>query len=118
MNLEENEKQNAKTGQARANVYFIGPQYDKDIPVKHRNNNSTNLSITKYIVIKVKIYVKNVFLSVFNNFKNLSIYFIMYPLFLNLYHIYILSYKIDKKTIVFVKKEEENRKKSIISKFK
>ena len=44
VNDEEPENKYAKTGQAIANVYFIGPQYDNDIPVKNKNNNSTTLS--------------------------------------------------------------------------
>lgn len=64
-NLEAYENKKANTGHANANVYVIGPQYEYDIPVKHRNKSSTNLSTTIYIVNKVKIYVANVFLSVF-----------------------------------------------------
>ena len=41
---DEPENKNANIGQAIANVYFIGPQYDKEIPLKNRNSNSTTLS--------------------------------------------------------------------------
>lgn len=71
-NFDAPENKNAKTGHANAKVYAIGPQYELETPVKHKNNNSTNLSTTRYIVIRVNTYVKNVFLSVPKNFKNLS----------------------------------------------
>lgn len=72
VNDEEPENKNAKIGQAIASVYCIGPQYDNDIPLKNRNSNSTTLSTNIYIDISVNIYVKKVFLLVFNFFKNLS----------------------------------------------
>ena len=72
VNEEEPENKNAKIGQAIANVYWIGPQQDNDIPLKNRNSNSTTLSTKIYIDISVNIYVKNVFLLVFSFFKNLS----------------------------------------------
>ena len=49
------EKRNAHTGHASANVYAIGPQYETLIPVNTKNNTSTNLSITMYIVNSVNI---------------------------------------------------------------
>ena len=73
VNDEEPENKNAKIGQAIAKVYCIGPQYDNDIPLKNMNNNSTTLSTNIYKEMSVNIYVKNVFLFVFNFFKNLSI---------------------------------------------
>lgn len=46
-NFEAPENRNANTGHANASVYCIGPQYEFETPVKHKNSNSTNLSITK-----------------------------------------------------------------------
>ena len=46
-NFDEPENRNAKTGQAKASVYAIGPQYEFETPVKHKNNSSTNLSTTR-----------------------------------------------------------------------
>ena len=60
-NFDGPEKKNANTGQASAKVYFIGPQYETDIPVKNKNNNSTTLSTNIYNVARVRTYVKNVF---------------------------------------------------------
>lgn len=71
-NLEAKENRNAKTGQARASVYLIGPQYDTEIPEKNIKNSSTTLSNAIYIEHNVNTYVKKVFLSVFSIFKNLS----------------------------------------------
>lgn len=87
---------------------------ETDIPVKHKNNNSTNLSITTYAVRIVKIYVKKVFLSVFKIFNNLSKYFkkihhfhymkiVKELMFFQKTFTYILSYKIKKKTRVLAK---------------
>ena len=89
-NDEAPENKNAKTGQAKAKVYLIGPQYETDVPEKNKNNSSTNLSTAIYTLINVKIYVKNVFLSVFKNFKNLSIIFkLLSPLSkIKIIHIY------------------------------
>ena len=88
-NLEDDENKNAKTGHASANVYWKGPQYDTEIPVKHINNISTTLSTHTYIVSNVKIYVKKVFLSVFSIFKNLSKYFNYFTTFkIIIIHIY------------------------------
>ena len=55
-------------------------------------------------VKRVKIYVKKVFLLVFNFFKNLSKNFIIYSPFLYFNSTYILSYKMAKKTSIFGKK--------------
>ena len=51
---------------------------------------SINLSTTIYIENRSNIYVANVFLSVFNLLKNLSIYFIFSPLsdFTNIHFYY------------------------------
>ena len=68
---------NANTGQAKAKVYSIGPQYEYETPVNIISNISTNLSTARYTEIKVSTYVANVFLSVFSFFKNLSMYFIL-----------------------------------------
>lgn len=46
-NFDDPENRNANTGHANAKVYCIGFQYVLATPVKHRNNNSTNLSTTK-----------------------------------------------------------------------
>ena len=46
-NLDEHENRNANTGQARARVYVIGPQYETAIPVKIIISISTILSTTK-----------------------------------------------------------------------
>ena len=101
-NFDENANKNANTGHASAKVYFIGPQYDTEIPVKHKNNTSTILSTHIYTEINVNIYERNVFLSVFSTFKNLSKYFKLIHHFQN-NHTYILSYKMAKKTIDFKK---------------
>ena len=60
------------------------------MPEKIKNKISTNLSTAIYMESKVNIYVKNVFLSVFKNFKNLSIIFKVFsPLSkLKILHIY------------------------------
>ena len=60
----------------------------------------------------VNIYVKNVFLSVFSFFNNLSIYFKSFHHFHTKNHTYILSYKIAKKSSVLGKFVEvmENKK--------
>ena len=47
VNLEGPEKRYANTGQASANVYINGPQYEEDTPVIPKNTNSTILSTTK-----------------------------------------------------------------------
>ena len=90
-NFEFPEKRNANIGQANAKVYCIGPQYDDDIPVKIIINISISLSITKYVVIRVSIYVKNVFLSVFSTFRILSINFNNFTTFKKIkFNIYII----------------------------
>ena len=43
-NLEPAPNRNAKIGQSRANVYANGPQYETEIPEKHKNSISTILS--------------------------------------------------------------------------
>lgn len=108
VNDDEPENRKAKSGQANAKVYLIGPQYDIDIPLKNRNNNSTTLSTKIYIDISVSIYVKKVFLLVFNFFKNLSKSFkTCHHFHFICNYTYILSYKIRKKTrylVDFIKK--------------
>lgn len=81
-NFEAKPNKKANTGQAIANVYIKGPQYETLTPVKIKNNTSTILSTMKYIESKVNIYVTNVFLSVFRNFKNLSMYFKIFTTFM------------------------------------
>ena len=82
-NFELHENRKANIGQQKANAYFIGPQYELPIPVNIIIKISVTLSIVKYIVSKVNINVRNVFLSVFNNFKNLSIIFKFFTTFKN-----------------------------------
>ena len=75
-NSEAPENKNANIGHANANVYWNGPQYEYETPVKIIKSISTILSTAKYTVTNVKIYVAKVFLLTFNFFKNLSINFI------------------------------------------
>lgn len=82
-NFELQENKNANIGQANAKAYWIGPQYEQPIPVKIISMISTTLSTVKYMVISVSIYVRNVFLSVPNTFKNLSINFKIFTTFKN-----------------------------------
>lgn len=102
-NLEPNPNKNANTGHASAKVYMNGPQYETDIPVNINSNTSTNLSTTKYIESRVNIYVKNVFLSVFKTFKNLSKYFKVFHHFQINKYSHILSYKMAKNSSVLAK---------------
>ena len=78
MNFEEPENKNANIGQRSAIAYVIGPQYVDATPVNTINMNSVNLSTKIKMVSKDSIYVKNVFLSVFSHFKNLSKIFMFY----------------------------------------
>ncbi len=60
------------------------------MPVSIKNKISTNLSTTKYTDKRVNMYAKNVFLSVFNTFKNLSKYFKVFTTFKIKIYIYII----------------------------
>ena len=73
------------------------------------NSISTTLSTTKYAVINVNMYVKNVFLSVFKYFKNLSIIFTFIPRFHIIVHLYYtIKSKKNKEFIVnLLKKSRE-----------
>ena len=88
-NSDEGENKYANIGQANANVYCNGPQYDTETPVNIINSNSTNLSTIRYNDINVSMYVTNVFLLAFNFFKNLSIIFII--LFLSRHNPFFIS---------------------------
>ena len=77
-NSDDGENKYANTGQAIANVYRNGPQYDTETPVNTINRISTTLSTTIYNDINVNTYVTNVFLLALSFFKNLSIIFIIF----------------------------------------